>query len=189
MTSPQQRAAEITAKKCFSAKRKYLFRLLFDKYFERFPRSFQGRATHSHRRLIENYKNLWHMGHCWWWHSLVTLSLSACQNICSGFRQFSGDPPLPPEQCSARPAIFRSMWKRACKHIVTRSKWEWCAHQEVCKLKLPADYAISVTSTVCPLLTSIFPTSPMMKSPALAWTLYILCSSLLSKSTLTSLTS
>lgn len=37
--------------------------LLFDKYFERFPRSFQGRATHSHGRLIGNYKNLWHMGH------------------------------------------------------------------------------------------------------------------------------
>lgn len=57
--------------------------LLFDKYFERFPRSFQGRATHSHGRLIGNYKNLWHMGQLLEMvTTLVTLSLSACQNIC-----------------------------------------------------------------------------------------------------------
>ena len=162
--------------------------LLFDKYFERFPRSFQEEeqltAAGGWLKITKIFGT--------WGIKLVTLSWSVCQNICWGFRQFSGGPPLPPGQCSERPVIldpWRWEGKRACARIVyyalrvgiLRASWD---------LQIKTAVSVnSLTSTVCPLLTSIFPTSPMMKSPALAWTLYILCSSLLSKSTLTSLTS
>jgi len=53
--------AEITFKNIQQGENIYFICCLIN-IFERFPRAFQGRATHSHRRLIENYKNLWHMG-------------------------------------------------------------------------------------------------------------------------------
>ena len=87
--------------------------LLFDKYFERFPRSFQEEeqltAAGGWLKITKIFGT--------WGIKLVTLSSSVCQNICWGFRQFSGGPPLPPGQCSAHPVIldpWRWEGKRAC---------------------------------------------------------------------------
>ena len=115
VTSPPQ----IMSKNVQHKEKIFISGLLFDKYFERFPRSFQGRATHSHRRLIGNYKNLWHMGHLliMWSHYW---SLSACPRAKISVEDFGNFQWVHfPLQGGVTPALKLDPWwegKRACAY-------------------------------------------------------------------------